>query len=335
MRSWVIGAIIVAVATAVGSGIYLYGLTRPAEASEVVLGWSPCACFEPVMVAEEKGIFKRYGLNVTYERFPAFFPITEAMIAGKIDGGIINPVFAINAAAGTGEYVKLIYPLNHVGTFEGERFGPQAFVVTESNSELTSVSQFREKKIGVGTLNDVGHVALLEELTRAGVDPKDVQFVQIPHPQMEGAIVNKEVDAGLIIYPFITYALDRETVKIIAPNIDDVLNRTVISWLGANREFVEKNPETTEKLIKSLAEAAEWMNDSDNENERYDIISKWTNIPVETVKKMGLRTQYFGVYADGFKDYEGYLKPWNELMMKYGLQSRLVEFERFDPKTEA
>ena len=61
---------------------------------------------------------------------------------------------------------------------------------------------------------------------------------------------------------------------------------------GANPDFAEANSGTTQKLAESLAEAVQWIHDPANVNERYEIISNWTKIPVDVVKKMGLQTQY-------------------------------------------
>ena len=79
------------------------------------------------MVAQDKGIFQKHGLNVHYERFPSFFPITEAMLARKIDGGLINSAWAVSSEVQTSQYIKLVYPLNFVGVFDGQRYGPQDF----------------------------------------------------------------------------------------------------------------------------------------------------------------------------------------------------------------
>jgi ABC-type nitrate/sulfonate/bicarbonate transport system substrate-binding protein len=302
------------------------------EKKEISYGWSPCICLEPVIVAKEMDLFARRGLDVRFERFPSFAPVAQALLAKKLDSGTMNSVYALSSAAGTNSYMKLLYPMNFVGNFGGDRYGPQSFVMVRKDASTKSIADLKGKRVGIGAIHDVGHIAFLEALRREGIRRDETKFQQLPFPQMEGALANGEVDAAIMIFPFVTFALEHETVRILAPNIDDVLPETVISWLAVHPDFVSANPSTVADLASSIAEAVTWIHDPRNVEKRYALLSKWTNVPLPAIRKMGLRTQYFESFPQGFRDHEKYLRPWNELMISAGATNKYLDFHRFVPE---
>ena len=53
-----------------------------------------------VWIAKERGLFKKYGLDVQYILMPRSPLAVSALVAGEIDMAVIGPGHLVNAAAG-------------------------------------------------------------------------------------------------------------------------------------------------------------------------------------------------------------------------------------------
>lgn len=84
---------------------------------------------------------------------------------------------------------------------------PEYQVVTAPGSGLTSVSQFRGKKLGFSQGQAQGEV-LLKALAQAGISTKDVDLVNLSSTEFPTALEAKQVDAAVLSEPTLTEYLD-------------------------------------------------------------------------------------------------------------------------------
>jgi NitT/TauT family transport system substrate-binding protein len=207
--------------------------------------------FEPVILAQKLGLYKKAGLNVTVKvgtgNASATIPqvINNQLQFAAIDGASL--VTAVSRNVPIEGVVQIINSMPTDPADEG--------LVVPPNSSIHSLAEMKGKSIGVVGLGNAEQVASNMALQRAGVPLSSVKFVQLPPSAMVPAATSGKVDA---IEPFLSFyedalqahfkALDGGTGKTI-PGVPDLL------WV-TSKSYAASNPAVVKKFVK-VTEAAQ------------------------------------------------------------------------------
>ena len=119
---------------------------------------------------------------------------------------------------------------------------------------------------------------VLAWIDKNGGDWKSVNFIEMPPPQMAGAIVAKRIDGGAIVEPFFTSSKD--DLFNLGYNYSAVNNNKAFQTLGvaASKDWFAKNPATGKKVASAIHEAGKWANDPKNHAECEKMLAAYTKI---------------------------------------------------------
>ncbi|MFD1458008.1 ABC transporter substrate-binding protein [Scopulibacillus daqui] len=174
-------------------------LKKPAT---VVIAEDDSASAAGFYIADAKGYFKDYNINIKFAKFSNSDDMLPALASGKVDvaGGISSASFFNSIAQGID--VKMIADKGH--NLKGQSYF--SFVVSKRmKNKIKSYKDFKGKKIAVSTKNGVDDYIFSQMLKHAGLSRKDVHFVLMPDfGNMMSAVANGTVDAALQIEPMIT-----------------------------------------------------------------------------------------------------------------------------------
>ena len=197
--------------------------------------------FLPMWVAQEEGIFQKYGLNSTLE-YVAATTAVQAMVSGNYDVGGVGPQVIDADLSGA----KLEYITDLVPVF--------AFHIYVKDPSIKEIKDLRGKSIGVTQAGATTEFAARALIQKAGLKPDDVKIVFLGDiPAVMGGIQKGIVDAGVLSSPTTLQArqnglhelIDLKTLKI----------PFVHAAIAANHDFVVKNPEAVKRFILALTEA--------------------------------------------------------------------------------
>ncbi|MBI2371623.1 MAG: ABC transporter substrate-binding protein [Deltaproteobacteria bacterium] len=300
---------------------------------EVRMSYMPIMGTEPVYAAQERGFFAENGLRVDLKRMFSGGVQFEALMARSLDVvGITALTTPFYLAQEQGIYAKLVHPMNWVGEHRGRRYGPQSFLAVRADSPIQRVGELRGKVIAIHGYGTVNHVALLEQLKREGIDPvREARIIEVSLLRHEAVVKSGEVAAAAMIEPFATVARKRGSIRTIAPNIEAVLPNMLVAASWVLPEYARRNPDVVRGLQRALAKAAEWIHAPANQDERFRILAKWTNLDLGLVREIGDAIEYYKPYSDGFTDW-GALQEQIDLMVQQGQLKRRLEATQFDPK---
>lgn len=171
----------------------------PAQADDVVrVGNLKLAHFGAVAYMAE--IAPSCGIKIEHKIFPKGLDIMQAIIAGEIDVGATAGEAAISGrAAGTPIYIV-------AGLAKGG-----ARLLARPDAGIKALSDLKGKKVGV-TRGSIQEVLLAAELGGAGISAsdqagKDVQLVYLSYPDLNQALLGKQVDAIMQTEPQSSQAL--------------------------------------------------------------------------------------------------------------------------------
>ena len=181
----------------------LAALPAPAQqATEIRAVAQRIANFAVLLVAREKGIFKEYNLEVTWNFVPQGALGVEAVFGGSAElagNSVIEPLIA------RGNGLDIMYLLNNT------RIRPtppdNSGIAVRTDDTIHGPKDLVGKHISAGLINGPNHVHLKEWLSRAGVDPYSVQYFELPFPQMPDALLQNRLDAVWNVEPFLTFLL--------------------------------------------------------------------------------------------------------------------------------
>ena len=159
-----------------------------AQANKLVVGLPttpPNVVHMPVLVAQDLGLYKKYGVDVETVQLEDGVKVFRAMLAGNIDVGM-SPGSVTIIGRSNGAPVKDI--LANSNKFE-------ASMVVSDN--IKTMADIKGKRIGIQQPGGFADILSRSVLRAAKIDPKDVSFVTIASEDVP-ALVAGQVDTAIL-----------------------------------------------------------------------------------------------------------------------------------------
>src|SRR4051812_24926703 len=147
----------------------------------------------PIEVAQERGFFKKNGLDVKITS--ATDQSTFAPALGRQYDIIMGTPMDFFSAAASGIPIRVI-----AATQRNAKAAPNNVLVSKDPS-IHSVADLKGKRVGVVGLAGTSYASTTYLLKQAGVDPKDVKFVPTPFPNMGDQLDAGRLDAAVSTVP--------------------------------------------------------------------------------------------------------------------------------------
>jgi NitT/TauT family transport system substrate-binding protein len=254
----------------VAGGLFLVGpkaekvVVQDEPLIDITIGDSGSLVGSHIYVAFEKGFFKDEGLNATLD---STYSHGRAMIEGILSG---------KAHFATGSETPFVHSgLNNENIFiitQTMSIDDHLAIVTDKSKEIDSVKGLKEKKVGV-TKGSNGEFYLTLALESVGLSMTDISEVHYPPSKLASAIMNGDVDAISSWYPVHFSAAEKLGDGAVV--FDEALYNPFF-LIGAEKDYVRKNPDTIEKFLMALNLAQNYI--EKNPEEAMRIIADHTNI---------------------------------------------------------
>lgn len=224
------------------------------ERTNLTIGAMPIMDSAPVQLAALKGYFKDEGLDVKLETVTGAATAIPKLISGDLQFtyGAYVPVFQAQAK-GTGDF-KFVA--------DSYQTADNIFMImVKKDSTIKDPKDLAGKKIATNTKNSITDLLARSAMETAGVDIKNIQWVEASFPDMGARLAAGDVDAAVILEPYVTQA---ERTNGAVPILDTSSGPTKdfpISGYTATADFVKNNPKTTEAVRRALMRASETARD--------------------------------------------------------------------------
>jgi NitT/TauT family transport system substrate-binding protein len=218
----------------------------PPETTTIRLARSPSICIAPQYVAGE--LLRAEGFaEIRYVPADGGAGQSAAISRGEIDltlhfaAPLIIPVDA-------GEKITIVAGV-HVGCFE--------LIAAEG---IQSIRDLKGKAVGVQSLGAATHLFLSTMAAYVGLDPaKDINWVTTPNLQPRELFVDGKIDAFLS-FPPEPQALRARKIGHVVVNssTDRPWSQYFCCMLAGNRDFVQKNPVATKRVLRAILKATDF-----------------------------------------------------------------------------
>lgn len=280
------------------------GSANGLEHPNLKVGLLPIVDVAPVQRAKSAGYFAAEGLNVDLPTVQGGAVAVPQLVSGDLDltwTGWTSVFLAQTQKVADLRVINVTY-----------QAAPNCFLVlARPESGIRTPQDLVGKKIAINTFTSITELIARSSLQANGVDPKSVQYVEIPFPEMNAALTNHQVDAIVILEPYLTQAETAGAVTVLDATSGPT-NEIPIGGLATTAGFAEKNPKTLAAFQRAVGKAQAEMTDRSIVEQT---LPTYTKITADTAPLLNLGTWPATVDAT-------HLQRVSDLMTQFGMLSQ-------------
>jgi nitrate/nitrite transport system substrate-binding protein len=284
------------------------------ETTQAKLGFIALTDSAPLIVAQEKGLFAKYGMKDVEVVKQASWPVTQGNLeigsaGGGIDGAhILSPMPYLMTLGKTKTQQPLpmyiLARLNTNGqaisvanTYKDLKVGLDNKSLKEAFSKAKAGGK-SEIKVAITFPGGTHDLWMRYWLAAGGIDPtKEVSVIPVPPPQMVANMKLGTMEAFCVGEPW-NAQLVNQGVGYTALVTGELWKDHPEKAFAMRADWVDKNPNAAKALLMAIMEAQQWCEKGENKEEMCKIVSqpKWFKVPVKDIIE---RSQGNIDYGDG------------------------------------
>ncbi|MET1156167.1 ABC transporter substrate-binding protein [Arthrobacter sp.] len=287
------------------------GGTQPAAESvdgsldQVNLGLIPITDVAPVYLGIQEGYFEDEGIQLSVQLAQGGAAIVPAVMTGEYQFGYSN-VVSLLIARDKG------LPITVVSNGSSSTNVP-AKDVTEvaalPEAGIENAADLVGKTVAVNALNNFADVTIRNAVEQAGGNPDDVDFVEMPYPNMPAALERGDVDAAWTTEPFRTQILEAGG-EIVASPMTDLTEDFDSAFYFTSEQTMQENPELVERFRRALEKSFQFA--AENDDEVRSVIQDYAKITPELAETVVMSRWYPEINREG-------LQKLGSAAVKYGV----------------
>lgn len=276
------------------------------ETADLNFGMIALTDCSPIVIAHEKGLFKKYGISSKVTKGANWAAIRDNLSSGSIQAThmlIGMPLASTMGLAGSPRKPMIIpWLMNRNGqaiTLKSEWKG-------KVGADPKALQPFVEhsKKLGepltfAMTFPPGTHAMWMRfYLGAGGIDPdRDISLITVPPAQMVANMKIGKMDGFCVGEPWGARSIT-DKIGYTSVTTQDIWPDHPEKVCAFTEEFAGRNPRTVKAVLKALHEASVWLDDLNNRPEQCDLVSKATYINCDPKTILGRLTGHLD-YGDG------------------------------------
>jgi NitT/TauT family transport system substrate-binding protein len=244
-------------AAALGPKAFAQGAPEKAKVT-LGVGGKPLLYYLPLTIAERKGFFKEQGLEVEINDFGGGAKSLQALVGGSVDvvTGAYEHTIRMQAK---GQDVVAVTELG--------RFPAIVIAVKKDKAgQLKSAADFKGLKIGVTAPGSSTALTAQYAMVKAGLKPSDAAIIGVGSGASAVAAMKKgEIDVISHLDPVIAKLEADGDIQILIDTRTEAGTRELFggsnpaATLYTKKDFIEKNPQTTQRLVNAFVKTLKWL----------------------------------------------------------------------------
>lgn len=257
---WLQAGLVMVAAAAMATAAGAADLPPLDPPQKVKIAYVPILKFATAYVAAERGLFKKYGLDVEFERVKSGTEAIAFLTQGSVDVGGIAIVTSLWNAWNRGLGVRIIAP----GALEPFKGSPTQLLVRKAladEGKVKAIADLKGMRVAVaGGPGSGGEYLVAKALERAKLTIRDVNLINVANADMPVALERGSIDAALIGSPYADQAINAGHAVVLATDLTPGL--MTVAFVGSGK-FIKDRSEVAERFVLALTEAARLMQGKD------------------------------------------------------------------------
>jgi NitT/TauT family transport system substrate-binding protein len=224
---------------------------------KIKVGWNYHMGNSPAVVAEEKGLFKKQGLDAEVKSFASGPAVSRGLGTKELDIAYVGFLPTYHDMLRGGLSVSVIAKSSYgLGS-----------ILVRKDSGINALRDLKGKKVAGSRKNSGNDVILRAFLLRelGGLDPEaDVQVIQMGEEGKGEVVMNKQVDGAMTVEPFTSQYLLGGQTKIIVNTVDAAPHHP---WyvVVVRTDFLKENRDVVVRALRAHVEAVKFLTTSQGE----------------------------------------------------------------------
>jgi NitT/TauT family transport system substrate-binding protein len=234
------------VLTAAHHKVWRLGGDAAASVVQLDVGFLPVTCHLTCPVTDFATKTTTTGTRFQSRRFTEFPTVVEAIKARKLDATFMLAPLAM-VLREQGVPIHIVYL--------GHRDG--STVIVAKNSTAKSLRDLKGKTFARPSRFSNQYLVITKLMEDQGMQPEDINFVDLPPPDMPSALAAGAIDAYFIGEPHAAKAELDGTGRVLY-YAKDIWPRFVSCVLVVRDELIAERPQVVRDLVRGIAESGEW-----------------------------------------------------------------------------
>jgi NitT/TauT family transport system substrate-binding protein len=218
----------------------------PAEVAQLAVGYLPVTCHLTCPVTDYATRSTTTSTRFVSQRYSDFPTVVESLKARKVDATfLLAPLAMVLRAQGV--------PIHIV--YLGHRDG--STVIVPKSSTARTLRDLKGKTFARPSKFSNQYLVLTKLMEDEGMQPGDLQFVDMAPPDMPSALAAGAIDAYFIGEPFAAKAELAGTGRVLY-HAKDIWPGFISCVLVVRDELIAEHPEVVRDLVRGIAESGEW-----------------------------------------------------------------------------
>jgi NitT/TauT family transport system substrate-binding protein len=260
------------------------GAAPAGKTESVKVAHAPSVLFAPLYVAIEKGYFRDQGIDAQLETVAAGQDAMAMAANNQLDVVVAGFGAATFNAIERGLELRIVSSMGR----QPQQGYPSALMVRKdllASGQVKELEDLKGRKVALaGGIGATGSYWMAAKLRTVGLTLKDIEVVNLGFPDQVLGFKQGSIDAGLPPAPF--------TNQIIRDDSADYFGGALSPGASAvgtvyGSGFIKDRAEVGRRFMTALVRAArDLQGDRVKSDEHLQIFSKYTNIPVDTLRTM-------------------------------------------------
>lgn len=218
---------------------------RASGRETLAVGFLPVTCHLTCPVTDYA---TRTSTSTRFEsqRFTDFPTVVETMKSGRLDATFMIAPLAMKMRE-QGLQVKIAYL--------GHRDG--STVMVRPDLPVKRLKDLEGRRFALPSKYSNQNLVIRKLMRDEGVDASRIEFVELPPPDMPGAIATRAIDAYFIGEPHAARAELDGTARVLY-HAKDIWPRFISCVLVVTQKLIDQRPEVVKDLVRGIAESGEW-----------------------------------------------------------------------------
>jgi NitT/TauT family transport system substrate-binding protein len=180
------------------------------------------------------------------QRFTDFPTMVETMKSGRLEATFMIAPLAMKLQE-QGVKVKIAYL--------GHRDG--STVMVRKDLPAKTLADLKGRTFAIPSKYSNQNLVIRKLMKHEGVDPADIRFVEMPPPDMPGALATKAIDGYFVGEPHAARAELDGSGRVLY-HAKDIWPRFISCVLVVTEKLIAERPAVVKDLVRGIAESGEW-----------------------------------------------------------------------------
>ncbi|MBQ0719349.1 MAG: ABC transporter substrate-binding protein [Gammaproteobacteria bacterium] len=272
----------------------------PAEKNNLDIGFMRLTDSAPLIIAQEKHFFERFGLTVNLKREVSWANIRDKVAIGSLDAAQMLAPMPLLTSPGI-DHCKspfitgLMLSLNGNAITLAEKISKQLDLPPSDQPDpilaaqrLKKFIETQPRQLTLATVYPYSlHTFQLRHwLQSGGISPdRDIKIIVLPPEQMVDNLARGLIDGFCVGEPWNTVAVQSGIGSTMVSGYQ-IWNNAPEKILAVTERWHQQNPSTHLRLRLALMEAASWLSDPENRQLAISILARkqYLNLPEHMIK---------------------------------------------------